>query len=1597
MMKKFICSLLALLPIALLAQNTAVRINEVDPDQPGTDTKEFVELFGPANASLDGLVLVFFNGVSGGNTMYSLVDLAGYSLDSQGFFLVATQPLLDSLGASGAVLPTLQGQGDIQNGQDAIALYAGSAADWPAASPAVANNLIDAIVYGTDDPDATGLLPVLTPDQIQLNDSGNSPNSFSRLPDGGAALNLASFVVQAPTPGATNGEPVACLAGVLTNLTDVNSICIETLPEVISISMSGAIGNVIYALTSGDQVVDTSSSGVFVSGGLELGDYQLWGIAYTDNLVLEPGLAVASIGADCLSFSEPIAFTVQDCLPNCLGGTLSWSADTSAFCLDALPADLNLSIIGGLGSSLFIVSQNGIIVSSSNGTLNLSNYASGTYQITAVSFDGNLLETSLLPGSDVNAIAGDGCIAFSTSIDFTIIDCSIPCQILSFENDTLDVCVEDENSQITWNAIGTGSIFYILTNDGDNVITVVEDSLDYSILAPGIYKVFAAAYADILPVVNAGVGIFSITSDQCFDIYEDPIVIHVNDCFAPCQIDGFNTSATNSVFCVEDGAVEIQLSAFPNAQGSVRYFLTDANGIILGSSPNQLSTAGLPEGDYLVVAVAYLGELAADSLLIGSLVDTLNLSSTNSCFTFAPGPFSFSIEDCYPNCLAEEISVLGALSQCDQINYPALEFNADSLFGSLAVYRTDASGSIIEALESANFDANEMASGTYYFQVIAYSGVLDVSTIQPGNAVSAILSSDCVSFYDSTFTLIINPCELTTPCSELFFSEYLEGSSFNKAIEIYNPTPFAVDLAAYKVEGYNNGVDSSASNTLALTGILESGDVYVIANGQASPGILAIADTTSSVANFNGDDAIVLVHDGAPVDIIGIVGEDPGANWSIVGGATSNNTLVRNPDFTSATTDWLLLQTQWTVYPQDDTTHLGSHETVGCTVGPDPCVVSFTYTATDSSVSLQIAANELNQSFQIEWGDGSTGDQNDLTHVYEVAGYYEVCISAADSACEFQYCESVGVGIECAMDVVITENDPLVSVSATELATGSGNFIITWGIGEPSFTENASFEYTESGNYQVCVSYTDTVYPQCAISECYLVSVVVPSTCVAELTVIPGINPGEYQVIVNGSGAMDPVYSIQWGDGFTDNTMSASHIYGPGIFDITATYGDADVGGCFVELGPETVVIESNCFAFMEIVNAGNIVNVTPSSSGFGVPVYTINWGDGSVSEPINIDEDIWHEYATSGTYTITLNVIDLDPSGCALDINETLTINEISGNCPVQLETSLNLSNVVADAFGPLDGTYIFSWGDGSYFIGSSAQHFYEYPDTFNLCVSYTSADGQCSSVSCNEVVVTEVSSCQVEIVDVTTQGLSATLILNTLNSLNTLYIIEWGDGIVDSTYNDFHIYDAPGTYVVTVTIFDLDDPLCYWQDQINVTVEEIVTFCTVTLTVTPQQDGSFLAEAIGEGATLPVYSITWGDGSVPEQSNSAIHSYAESGNYQICVTYSDLNDFVTCYVTECEYITGMNENVSSHLGAQVFPNPLQGNSVLEINSATSGFISVELLDAMGRKVSSVFNGDIIPGQSRYSLPTEKLLPGIYTVLVRSDVGISSITVVKH
>lgn len=185
---------------------------------------------------------------------------------------------------------------------------------------------------------------------------------------------------------------------------------------------------------------------------------------------------------------------------------------------------------------------------------------------------------------------------------------------------------------------------------------------------------------------------------------------------------------------------------------------------------------------------------------------------------------------------------------------------------------------------------------------------------------------------DPHAAMMIGSITVTAPCADLFFSEYLEGSSNNKALEIYNPTNAPINLSTYSVKAYNNG-GLTVSNSLTLPNkTIAAHDVYVIANPSAIAAILGVSDTTSTVTFFNGDDAVVLFKGTDTLDIIGKVGNDPGTNWTVGTGATSEFTLVRKAPVNKGQRNWVIGATEWDVYPQNTATYLGSH-TSNCASG----------------------------------------------------------------------------------------------------------------------------------------------------------------------------------------------------------------------------------------------------------------------------------------------------------------------------------------------------------------------------------------------------------------------------------------------------------------------------------------------------------------------------------------------------------------------------------------------------------------------------------------------------------------------------------------
>jgi predicted extracellular nuclease len=226
-------------------------------------------------------------------------------------------------------------------------------------------------------------------------------------------------------------------------------------------------------------------------------------------------------------------------------------------------------------------------------------------------------------------------------------------------------------------------------------------------------------------------------------------------------------------------------------------------------------------------------------------------------------------------------------------------------------------------------------------------------------------------FLKLVFVLLITG-PLSAQTTDLIISEYAEGSSFNKYIEIYNGTGAPVNLTDYEIWRISNGGTWPEASS-GLTGTLANDSTLVIANGQADPTILNLPNAVvDGILSHNGDDAIGLAKDDGTnnfflIDAVGSSGADPGSGWDVAGttNGTANHTLVRKDSVCSPDTNWSVTAgtsastSQWIVYPSDTWTYVGSHTSTCSGGNPTPPSTPFYNIADINNVDANGVADSL--------------------------------------------------------------------------------------------------------------------------------------------------------------------------------------------------------------------------------------------------------------------------------------------------------------------------------------------------------------------------------------------------------------------------------------------------------------------------------------------------------------------------------------------------------------------------------------------------------------------------------------------------------------
>jgi len=302
----------------------------------------------------------------------------------------------------------------------------------------------------------------------------------------------------------------------------------------------------------------------------------------------------------------------------------------------------------------------------------------------------------------------------------------------------------------------------------------------------------------------------------------------------------------------------------------------------------------------------------ASVLFNGSVI----LEPTNYATNFSPGTITSSSIQC---------TWVDALPGTQQPSGYLLLANGTGIFSSPVdgiVYSDDtnlADGSATVNISYSGADSYSFSSlnptTNYYFKMFSYNGA--------GSSINYKIDG-----IPPTFNAQTSSGSGGGTLTELFISEYVEGTSNNKAIEIFNGTSGAINLTsnAYKLEFYFNGA-TTAATTINLSGTINPGSVFVVASSLANSTILNVANQTSSSAFYNGNDAIVLKKGSTIVDVIGQVGFNPGTEWGSGLISTADNTLRRLETTTQGDinpNDVFNPATEWIGYSTDTFDGLGT-------------------------------------------------------------------------------------------------------------------------------------------------------------------------------------------------------------------------------------------------------------------------------------------------------------------------------------------------------------------------------------------------------------------------------------------------------------------------------------------------------------------------------------------------------------------------------------------------------------------------------------------------------------------------------------------------
>jgi len=653
-----------------------------------------------------------------------------------------------------------------------------------------------------------------------------------------------------------------------------------------------------------------------------------------------------------------------------------------------------------------------------------------------------------------------------------------------------------------------------------------------------------------------------------------------------------------------------------------------------------------------------------------------------------------------------------------------------------------------------------------------------------------------------------------------------------------------------------------------------------------------------------------------------------------------------------------------------------------CSVPPAACQADFAYSSI-GPLSLQFLDQSVGQDSLRTWifGDGFGSNLANPVHTYQNPGYYDVylIIGEPGSSCWDQEIKTIYIPDSATGDcnayyTSYLDNDTSRLVYFSYYNQSTTNIgVYTWDFGDGVTTtiynpENPDLahQYAYSGTYTACLT---VISSDSLCSDTYCMQIVIPdsiSQCQANFSYnsIPGTSPLTVQFIDQSISA----YSITWNWFYNDPTSGTVGI-GTSQNPIF-TFGEAGTYNvCLAISGPNC----SDMFCFPVVVgqNAGCQANFTYFPDSVSSLPNFVKFVDLSLGNPTQWYWDFGdpasglmntttvqnptHQYTAVGTYNACLII---SGNNCSDTICMTVVVGPNTG-CQADFDAlpapnSLLTMNFVDQSQGDI-WTWTWDFGDGTTQTVASpnnpnVSHTYQSPGFYNVCLTIQGDYGYCNSTYCETVAVYDsLTGCQAQFThmpDSTGSGHHINFIDLSLGN-PTSWSWDFGDGTATiSLQNPSHVYSAPGTYTVCLTISGVDCQ-SVWCGTVNVSS---VTTCVNYFTFS-QIGNSVNFEGYILNGLEGIYSWDFGDNNTGTGQN-VIHEYNAPGTYFVTLSTTAING---CAYTSTNIVSIGDTVVWGQFYGQVFAGNFpatQGMVLLfsvDTNNTFVPFVDISTIDSSG------------------------------------------------